>query len=67
MRAFAEQRAALLAVLEPLPPTGWSRGATVTGAGRPLRRTVASYAEWLVTHERPHVKQIGRIVEDVRG
>ncbi len=62
MRAFATQRADLLAVLEPLPPEGWSRAATVTGAGKVLERTVLFYARWLAGHERPHVKQIERIV-----
>ena len=60
--AFTTQRAALLAVLEPLTPDGWSRSANVTGAGKPLVRTVQSYAAWLARHERPHVKQIQRIV-----
>lgn len=60
--AFATQRADLLAVLESLPPEGWSRAATVTGAGKVLRRTVLFYAEWLALHERPHVKQVERIV-----
>jgi hypothetical protein len=60
--AFTGQRAALLAVLEPLPPEDWRREATVTGAGKPLVRTVHAYAQWLATHERPHVKQIARIV-----
>lgn len=59
--AFAAQRAGLLAVLEPLPEEGWSRSATVTGAGRVLERTVKSYAQWLARHERPHVRQIERI------
>ncbi len=62
LHAFTTQRADLLAVLEPLPPEGWSRAATVTGAGRVLERTVLFYAEWLARHERPHVKQIERIV-----
>ena len=53
---------ALLAVLEPLPPASWARGATVTGAGAVLERAVHFYAQWLVIHERPHVKQIERIV-----
>ncbi len=67
LRAFAAQRADLLAVLAPLPLDGWSRAATVTGAGRPLERTVLSYARWLAEHERPHVKQVGRIVDAVRA
>ena len=62
LRSFATQRAELLAVLEPLPLEGWSRAATVTGAGRVLERTVLFYAQWLARHERPHVKQVERIV-----
>ena len=65
LHAFAAQRAGLLAVLEPLPPEGWERAATVTGAGKPLERTVLFYARWLASHERPHVKQVARIVEAV--
>jgi len=61
-RSFARQRADLLAVLEPLSHEGWSRAATVTGAGRVLERTVLFYAEWLARHERPHIKQIERIL-----
>lgn len=62
LRSFTTQRAGLLALLEALPHEAWSRAATVTGAGRTLERTVQFYAEWLATHERPHVKQIERIV-----
>ena len=61
LHAFAMQRAELMAVLKPLPAAGWSRSATVTGAGRPLTLTVPSYAQRLALHERPHVKQIERI------
>jgi hypothetical protein len=60
--AFTTQRAALLAVLEPLPPESWARGASVMVAGKALERTVRFYAQWLATHERPHLKQIERIV-----
>lgn len=67
LAAFAEQRAALLAVLEPLPPEAWSRGATVKGAGRTLRRTVFSYADWLASHERSHLKQIARLALTMRA
>ncbi|MDQ3707408.1 MAG: DinB family protein [Chloroflexota bacterium] len=66
LHAFAAQRANLLAVLEPLAPGDWSRTATVMGAGKPLVRTVWSYAHWLATHERPHVKQIERIVKTMQ-
>jgi hypothetical protein len=62
LRAFATQRAELLAVLEPLPLEGWSRAATVTGAGKALERTVLFYARWLAERERPHVRQGARIV-----
>jgi hypothetical protein len=59
---FTTQRAELLAALEPLSPDDWSRSATITGAGRPLIRTVHSYADSLARHERPHIKQIARTV-----
>jgi DinB superfamily len=66
LRAYAAQRATLLAVLAPLPPDGWSRSATVTGAGKTLERTVLFYARWLAEHERPHVKQIARLTTTTR-
>jgi len=66
LEAFTMQRADLLAVLDPLAPESWRRSATVTGAGKPLERTVQFYAEWLATHERPHIKQIERIVNLMR-
>lgn len=65
LRAFTEQRAALLAALEPLPREGWSRAATITGAGAILQRTVLTYGQRLAAHERPHVKQIERIVRSI--
>jgi hypothetical protein len=58
LQAFAAQRAELVAVLEPLEPRDWSRSATITGAGRPLERTVLFYATWLTRHEQTHLKQI---------
>jgi hypothetical protein len=61
-RAYAKQRAELLALLRPLPKAAWSRSATVTGAGRPRERTVLEYARRLATHERSHVNQIARSV-----
>lgn len=60
--AFSSQRADLLKLLESLPAPSWSCAAIVTGAGRTLERTVLSYAEWLASHERPHVKQIARTI-----
>ena len=62
LRLFTRQRAELLAVLKPLPADGWSRSAIVTGAGKPLKLTVLSYTQRMARHERPHVKQIERIV-----
>lgn len=67
LRAFTTQRNKLLAVLKPLTPEDWLRPATVTGAGKPLVRTVLSYAEGLALHERPHLKQIQRIVLTLRA
>lgn len=60
--AFAAQRSELLAMLAGLPAEGWTRGATMTGAGKPLERTVLSQARRLAIHERPHIKQIERVV-----
>jgi hypothetical protein len=67
LRAFSTQRAAVLAILERLPPEGWARTATVTGAGSPLERTVLDYADRLARHEQPHIKQIERIARSMRG
>lgn len=60
--AFAAQRAELMAILIPLSEEAWSRSAAVTGTGKVLERTVLFYAGWLARHERPHVRQIERIV-----
>jgi len=60
---FTQQRTKLLAELNALPLKSWSRSATVTGAGKPLKLTVFSYAERLATHERSHVKQIKRMAD----
>lgn len=67
LRAFASQRTELLVALEALPPEGWLRTARVTGAGRPLVRSVQFYAGWLARHERSHVKQIARIAHAKRA
>lgn len=64
-QTYALQRRELVALLESLAPEQWQRAGTVTGAGKTLERTVHFYAQWLATHERPHVKQIGRIVEQM--
>ncbi|MDE3231393.1 MAG: DinB family protein, partial [Chloroflexota bacterium] len=67
LRAFTAQRADLLAALGALPPQGWARSATVTGAGAVLERTTLFYARWLAGHERTHVKQIARMAAALRG
>lgn len=61
LRSFTKQRTALLKVFEPLAQKDWLRTATVKVAGKPLIRTVYFYAQWMATHERPHIKQIARI------
>ena len=66
-RAFIKQRKALVVLLEGLSPNEWSRSASITGAGKPLQRTVHFYAQWLATHERPHVKQIAKVIEAARA
>lgn len=61
-RAFAKQRAGLLDVLRPLPAKAWTRTATVTGGGAPLRLTLRRYAERMAVHERAHAGQIERML-----
>jgi len=47
LRAFTQQRAELLAVLQPLPPKAWARSATVTGAaGRSSVRCGSMPSGW---------------------
>ena len=64
-QAFTVQRTELLARLQPLAPEDWLRRATVTGAGKPLERTVQFYAQWLAKHERSHLKQFKQIVHSM--
>jgi DinB superfamily len=66
LQAFTAQRLDLLAGLKPLPPEAWSRKATVIGAGKPLERTVYTYAQWLANHEHSHYRQIEKIASAVR-
>lgn len=65
--AFTTQRTELLAILKPLSPESWLRSGTVSVAGKPLERTVMFYANWLATHERPHIRQIANTVKMVQG
>jgi len=62
---FTLQRAELLSILESSKPKSWARTATVTGAGKVLERTVQIYAEWIVIHERPHLKQFKYITSTI--
>ena len=64
---YRSQRIELVAFLEALPRGVWSNAARVTGAGKPLQRTVHSYAGSIALHERPHLKQIRRTADTVRG
>lgn len=66
-RAFVAQRDELLVLLTSISADAWTRSATMTGAGAPIRRTVRGFAERLARHERPHVNQIETIVTAVRG
>jgi hypothetical protein len=60
--AFKQQRADLLAVLEPLPREGWERTATVIGmVGETYARSARYYAAWMAKHERAHWKHVSRI------
>jgi hypothetical protein len=67
LHAYAVQRAELIVTLEPLTEEQWARLATMTGSGRPIDRTVLSFARRLAVHERPHIKQIGRAADALRG
>jgi hypothetical protein len=60
--AFAKQRTALLAMLQPRTAAEWARAATVTGAGGPLERTVHFYAQWLARHKGSHLKLLPRML-----
>ena len=67
LRAFVRRRKVLLAVLDPLRPRDWQRTGALVGAGKPTVLTVHTYAERLARHERAHVKQIAKAVDDLAG
>ena len=67
LRAYTEQRQDLLPQLRRLPAAGWERTVVVTGAGRPLQRSVLFYGRWLAGHERSHRRQIWDTAAAVRG
>ena len=62
LAAFTAERASLLEVLHGLAPADRERSALVPGAGRSVERTVLTDAEWIASHERPHVTQVERAV-----
>jgi len=66
LQSFTTQRTELVTMLEQQSKEAWLQAAIVTGAGKTLNRTVFSYAQWLATHERSHVKQIGRIARSMQ-
>ena len=63
---FTEQRTDLLKLLTPLAPEDWLREGTVTGAGKPIVRSVLTYGDWLARHERAHLRSIGKTVQAVQ-
>ena len=66
--AFATGRAALLAVLEPVPAEAWDRVAIViVGPGRTLEQTTRFFGDWLAGHEREHLEQLERTIDVVTG
>lgn len=66
LAAFTEQRNELLTMLRPLSDEELARSATMTGSGRPIDRTVFSFAGRMAVHERPHLKQIERVAKSMR-
>ena len=66
LTAFTEQRAGLIARLEPLPFEAWHRTANVTKSGKARVETVMAYAEGMANHEIVHLEQIAQTVAAVR-
>ena len=66
LQAFAKQRKALLAILEPLAREGWSRAATVTGTVNGREQTVLMYAQRIAAHETQHLEQLESIVNAIQ-
>jgi hypothetical protein len=64
-RAFIEQRAALLAILEPLSAEGWARTAIVKVYGEPFEYSVQYYGNKLARHEAVQIPQIESIVKSL--
>lgn len=64
--AFSNGRAELLAVLAPIGPDAWERVAVVTVApNRSVEQTARFFGDWLARHEREHLGQLERTLEQV--
>jgi uncharacterized damage-inducible protein DinB len=63
LRAFSQQRAALLGTLSKLGANGWARGATFTATTLGREATVLSYAMRIADHEVRHLDQLRRTVK----
>lgn len=63
---MADESVTVEQVLALLGPAAWSREATMTGAGKPIRRSVLGFSRRLAIHERPHLKQIARVAAAMR-
>jgi DinB superfamily len=65
-RAFADQRDALLAILESLTAEGWARTAVVKVYGDRFACSVQYYSSKLARHEAVHIPQIEGVVIALR-
>lgn len=63
LRAFTQERTALLATLGALDAPGWTRGATFTGTTLGKEATVLSYATRIAEHEVGHLDQLRRTLK----
>ena len=64
--AFRAQRFELLEVLEPLPPEGWDRTATVTVPPKKVYEySTLYYGDWMARHERSHLRHMARILKEL--
>ena len=62
--ALRAQREELLEVLNPLPPEGWERTASVWAPpGVVYEYSTLYYGDWMARHERSHLKHMARILE----
>ena len=62
LRAFSQQRTALVGTLSKLGASGWARGATFTATTQDREATVLSYAKRIADHEVRHLDQLRRTV-----